>query len=57
MKKNIQPTVHDCTVTCTSCGNTFTTLSVNKEIRVDTCNKCHSFYSGKQTNISKDGRI
>jgi large subunit ribosomal protein L31 len=57
MKKDIHPTYHRCKVTCISCGNTFETGSVLDEIRVDTCSKCHSFYTGKQGTIVSDGRI
>ncbi len=58
MKKDIHPEYHRCKVTCTSCGNTFETGSVLKEIRVDTCSKCHSFYTGKAGGtVVTDGRI
>lgn len=57
MKKGIHPEYHRCKVTCISCGNTFETGSVLKEIRVDTCSKCHSFYTGKIGSIVSDGRI
>ena len=48
MKKEIQPDYHEVTVTC-ACGNTFKTRSTVKgdEIKVDICNKCHPFFSGK----------
>ena len=47
MKKGIHPEYHRAKVTCVTCGNTFETGSTLKEIRVDTCSKCHSFYTGK----------
>lgn len=46
MKKNIHPELKECKVTC-ACGNTFTTKSTKSEIQLETCNKCHSFYTGK----------
>lgn len=57
MKKGIHPEYHRCKVTCLSCGNTFETGSVLKEIRVDSCSQCHSFYTGKTGKVANDGRI
>ncbi len=50
MKKDIHPDVKQVKVIC-SCGHTFDTLSAIKgsEIRVETCSKCHPFYTGKKT--------
>ena len=57
MKKDIHPEYHKCTVTCISCGSTFETGSTLKEIRVDTCSKCHPFYTGEQKFVQSAGRI
>ena len=57
MKQVIHPNYHQCKVTCVTCGNTFMTGSVMKEIRVDTCANCHPFYTGKQRFTQADGRI
>ena len=57
MKKGIHPNYHICKVTCISCGNTFETESTLDEIRVDTCSKCHPFYTGKQRFTQADGRV
>jgi len=48
MKKDIHPKYNNITVTCTTCGNTFETGSILKEVRVDTCSNCHPFYTGEQ---------
>jgi len=57
MKKAIHPEFHeDCKVTC-ACGNTFTTGSTLKEIRVELCNKCHPFYTGKQKFVDTARRV
>ena len=32
-------------------------LATEKEIRVDTCSKCHSFYTGKLTFAADTGRV
>jgi large subunit ribosomal protein L31 len=57
MKKDIHPKTNDITVTCISCGNTFESESILKEIRVDTCNQCHPFYTGKDRSTKIDGRV
>ena len=47
MKQEIHPTYYeDARVTC-ACGNTWTTGSTKKEIRVEICSKCHPFFSGE----------
>jgi len=57
MKKDIHPEFYtDCKVTC-ACGNTFTTGSTKKEIRVELCNKCHPFYTGKQKFVDTARRV
>ncbi len=56
MKKGIHPEYVECTVTC-ACGNTFTTRSTKKEIRVEICSKCHPFFTGKQKFIDSAGRV
>lgn len=48
MKKGIHPNYQKAKVVCVSCGNEFESGSVLKEIRVDTCSKCHPFYTGNQ---------
>ncbi len=57
MKKDIHPQYNRCKVTCISCGNTFETGSTLKEIKVDTCSKCHSFYTGKIGFSANAGRV
>ena len=52
MKANIHPTYYpDARVTCASCGNTWTTGSTRKEIRVDICSNCHPFFTGEASRI------
>jgi large subunit ribosomal protein L31 len=57
MKKGIHPKYQKVTVTCTTCGTVFETGSTLKEVRVDTCNNCHPFYTGKQRFTQADGRV
>ena len=47
MKKGIHPNYVDTKVTC-ACGNTFTVKSTKEELHLEVCDKCHSFYTGKQ---------
>ena len=56
MKQGIHPDYVECTVTCT-CGNTFTTRSTRKELKVDICNACHPFFTGTQKLIDTGGRV
>lgn len=56
MKKNIHPEYIETTVKC-SCGNEFTVRSNKSELHLEACDKCHSFYTGQQSNVSKTGRI
>ena len=57
MKAKIHPEYNeDCVVTC-ACGNTFTTGSTMKEIRVELCNQCHPFYTGKPKFVDTARRV
>ena len=47
MREGIHPNYYQATVTC-NCGNTFVTGSTKKDIHVEVCSKCHSFYTGQQ---------
>ena len=56
MKTDIHPTYTDTSVSC-SCGNTFTTRSTSDAVRVELCNECHPFYTGKQKLVDTGGRV
>lgn len=56
MKEGIHPDYVETTVSC-GCGNTFTTRSTRSELRIDICNECHPFYTGKLKYIDTTGRI
>ncbi|GIW48678.1 MAG: 50S ribosomal protein L31 [Caloramator sp.] len=45
---------HDAVVKC-ACGNTFTTGSVKKELKVEICSNCHPFFTGKQKMLVEQG--
>jgi large subunit ribosomal protein L31 len=56
MKKDLHPSVVECTVSC-ACGNAFTTKSTKETIRVDICNECHPFFTGSERQVDTAGRI
>ncbi|MCS7239128.1 MAG: 50S ribosomal protein L31 [Thermoguttaceae bacterium] len=56
MKEGIHPPYFETKVTC-GCGNTFVTGSTKPEIKVDICNVCHPFFTGKVKYVDTAGRI
>lgn len=56
MQKDIHPDYVETTVTC-GCGNSFSTRSTRTELKVDICNQCHPFYTGKLKFVDTAGRI
>jgi large subunit ribosomal protein L31 len=57
MKANIHPDYHPLSVVC-SCGNTFETRStLEGELHVEVCSKCHPFFTGKQKILDSGGRV
>ena len=57
MKNNIHPQYHTgVKVTCV-CGHTFTTGSVEPEIKTELCSACHPFYTGKQKLVDTARRV
>lgn len=58
MKQDIHPNYHEVEVIC-ACGETFKTKStVNGDVvRVEICNKCHPFYTGKRKMVDSSGRV
>jgi large subunit ribosomal protein L31 len=56
MKEGIHPNYVETAVTC-SCGNTFKTRSTKKELKVDICSACHTFFTGKLKYVDTAGRI
>ena len=56
MKEKIHPGYKLGTVHC-ACGNTFKVYSAVGDQRIDICNVCHPFFSGKQKLVDTAGRI
>lgn len=58
MKEKIHPNYKVVDVTC-ACGAKFkagTTKNV-EALRVEICNECHPFYTGKQKTVQSGGRV
>jgi large subunit ribosomal protein L31 len=56
MKPDIHPKYYETEVTC-ACGNSFKTRATVPVIKVDICNACHPFYTGKQKFVDSAGRV
>ena len=57
MKPNIHPKFfEDAKVTCV-CGNTFTTGSIQADIHIEVCSKCHPFFTGEMKYVDTLGRV
>ena len=56
MKKDIHPKYVEAKVHC-ACGNDFMTRATVEVIKVDICNACHPFYTGKQKFVDTTGRV
>ena len=40
-----------------SCGNEFEVRSTVEELQLEVCDKCHPFYTGKQSQVSRKGNV
>ncbi|MCM8772998.1 MAG: 50S ribosomal protein L31 [Candidatus Omnitrophica bacterium] len=56
MKKGIHPEYKEATIVC-ACGNVVKTRSTKSEIKIEICNKCHPFFTGKQKYVDSAGRV
>lgn len=58
MKSGIHPQLYDVKVVC-ACGETFNSRSTKKAdvIKIEICNKCHPFFTGKQKFVDTGGRV
>ena len=56
MKKDIHPEMHVVTAVC-ACGNTFEAYTTKDELRLEICNECHPFFTGKQKFVDTAGRV
>ncbi|MFC1875060.1 50S ribosomal protein L31 [Chloroflexota bacterium] len=57
MKDKIHPKYYnDASIVC-SCGNTFTTGSTRKAMKVELCSACHPFFTGERRMVDTAGRV
>jgi large subunit ribosomal protein L31 len=56
VRPDIHPELHRVTAVC-ACGNTFETRSTKPELRLEICNACHPFFTGKQKLVDSAGRV
>jgi large subunit ribosomal protein L31 len=57
MKDKIHPKYYaDAQVIC-ACGNTFTTGSTRKLLKVELCSQCHPFFTGERRLVDTGGRV
>jgi len=57
MKDKIHPKYYNDAMVICSCGNTFTTGSTKKELKVELCSKCHPFFTGERRVLDTTGRV
>ncbi len=58
MKTNIHPKwFNNATVSCMSCGSTWTTGATVPSITTEICSNCHPFYTGEQRIVDTEGRV
>ena len=56
MKDGIHPKYETTTIKC-ACGEVIETRSTKKDIKVEICSKCHTFFTGKQKLVDTGGRV
>jgi large subunit ribosomal protein L31 len=55
-KTGIHPKSDINKVAC-ACGNSFETRTTQGDMKIELCNECHPFYTGKQKQIFTTGRV
>lgn len=56
MKKDIHPKYVSCNVIC-ACGNKFETRAFAEQLKIEICNVCHPFFTGKMKMLDAEGRV
>lgn len=57
MKKDIHQNYVATTAKCASCGHEFVVNSTKEVFNLESCNECHSAYTGKAKRVTAAGRI
>ena len=56
MRTEIHPELHLVDAVC-ACGNSFPIHSTQEDVRLEICNSCHPFFTGKQKFVDTAGRV
>jgi large subunit ribosomal protein L31 len=56
MKRGIHPEYFEAVVVC-ACGETFTTGSTRRSLRIEVCSRCHPLYTGQARIVDAEGRV
>ena len=57
MKEKLHPQYYDDAQVVCACGNSFTTGSTRKTLKVEVCSKCHPFFTGERRVMDTAGRV
>jgi len=57
MKEKVHPRYYDNAQVVCACGNTFTTGSTKKTLKVEVCSQCHPFFTGERRVMDAAGRV
>jgi len=57
MKAKIHPEYYSNAQIVCACGNTIVTGSTKKLMKVETCSKCHPFFTGERKIMDTAGRV
>lgn len=56
MKSDIHPQYGPATITC-ACGNVVETRSTVKQLHINSCSRCHPYYTGQTKLMDTEGRV
>lgn len=56
MKSDIHPQYGPATITC-ACGNVVETKSTVKQLHINSCSRCHPYYTGQTKLMDTEGRV
>ena len=57
MKDKLHPNYYDDAQVVCACGNTFTTGSTKKLLKIELCSQCHPFFTGERRLVDTGGRV
>lgn len=57
MKQGLHPNYNPDAIVSCACGNSFAVGSTQPALRIELCNVCHPFYTGKQNFVDTARRI